>query len=111
LDPLSRKVQAIEGQNAGQCIFCQWMLESRLIRGNEGTIHRQAKNYILIYIIFLILKQTCKCGHETSNVGSSSSGSNSELSLGGSTRKMFLDTILMISGYNGSHTAFLVAVM
>lgn len=35
---------------------------------------------------------TCKCGQEASSVGSSSSGSNSLLSLGGRVRNMLWDT-------------------
>lgn len=36
-------------------------------------------------------KQTCKCGHDASNVGSSSSGSKSGFSLGGNVRNRFAE--------------------
>jgi hypothetical protein len=38
-----------------------------------------------------INKQTCKCGHDASNVGSSSSGSKSGFSLGGNVRNRFAE--------------------
>lgn len=37
-------------------------------------------------------KSTCKCGHDASRVGSSSSGSNSLLSLGGRVLNILQDT-------------------
>lgn len=43
-------------------------------------------------ILCWLCLSTCKCGHEASSVGSSSSGSNSLLSLGGRVRKILQDT-------------------
>jgi hypothetical protein len=127
--PLSRTAQAIAKRNVDQYIFyllnwnhnqplwyrmvmilTNWNLKVLWFEKTQKQFVNKLNWKNFRSSLFRRSFLTCRCGHETSRVGSSSSGSNSELSLGGNTRNMFFETIRITSGYIGSTTAPFVAV-